>query len=159
MNTQTLKYMKTFADPRTKRPGTSSGTTSIPMTNSPSRISLPFTGTTPEVILDKSSGTAFILGRCLSANPHEFFKPLVDWANDYVQDPQQVTVVTINTDYINTGSGMAFRQFLGVLAKVQYTGRKIIIKWYCDKGDEDTCELIAMIEEIIKVKIQLEIGG
>jgi hypothetical protein len=145
-------------DPRTKRPGAFSDTSITPMIKPPSRISLSFTGTTPEVILDKSSGTAFILGRCLSANPHEFFRPLVEWANDYVQDPQQVTVVTINTDYINTGSGMAFRQFLGVLAKVQFTGHKIIIKWYCDKGDEDTCELIGMIEEIIKVKIQLEIG-
>lgn len=147
-----------FTDPRTKRPETVTDTPVIPMIKPPSRISLSFSGTTPEVILDKSSGSAFIMGRLLCSNPHDFFQPLIDWAIDYIENPLEVTVVTINTDYINTGSAMGLCKFLDVLAKVQYTGRKIIVKWYCDKGDDDTCELIAMIEEITKVKIQLEVG-
>lgn len=147
----------TTTDPRSKRPGTLSDIITKPM-KPQSRVSLPFTGTTPEVILDKSIGTALILGRCLCSNPHDFFKPLIQWANEYEQDPQQVTVVTINTDYINTGSSMALREFLGILAKVQFTGRKLIIKWYCDKTDDDTRDMITMIEEIIKVKIQVEVG-
>jgi hypothetical protein len=146
------------ADPRTKRPGTANNTSVKHMTKTPSRISIPFAGNTPEVILDKYSGTAFILGRCLCSNPYEFFQPLVKWATDYEKNPQEVTVVTINTDYINTGSAMALCKFLHTLAQVQFSGRKIIITWYCDKGDEDTQELITMIEEIIKVKIQLEVG-
>ena len=149
--------MHTTTDPRSKRPGTLSNTITKPMIKSQARISLPFTGNTPEVILDKSIGTAFILGRCLCSNPHDFFKPLIQWATEYEQNPQQVTLVTINTDYINTGSSMALREFLGILAKVQFTGRKIIIKWYCDKTDEDTRDRITMIEEIIKVKIQVEV--
>lgn len=145
-------------DPRTKRPSSFTENTIKPMNKPQARISLPFTGSTPEVMLDKSIGTVFILGRCLCSNPHDFFKRLIQWANEYEQNPQQVTVVTINTDYINTGSSMALRQFLGILARVQFTGRKIIIKWYCDKNDDDTRDLITMIEEIIKVKIQVEVG-
>jgi hypothetical protein len=146
----------TTLDPRIKKPGYFVSETNLPMINSP-RLFYPFTGTTPEVTLDKKEGTAFILGRCLCSNPHNFFKPMIEWAQDYVQNPQQVTTVIINGDYINTGSSMALRQFLGILAHVQFTGRKIIIKWYCDKADEETCELITMIEEIIKVKIQVEV--
>jgi hypothetical protein len=146
-------------DPRSKRPETYTDSTAIPIViKPPSRISLHFTGSTPEVILDKSSGTIFMLGRLLCSNPHDFFLPFNEWAADYAENPQEVTIVTINTDYINTGSAMALCKFLSVLAKVQYTGRKIIVKWYCDKDDEDTRELITMMEEIIKVKIELEVG-
>lgn len=147
-----------FTDPRTKRPSTFSDNINQPMHKPQSRISISFTGTTPEVILDKSIGSVFIHGRCLCSNPFDFFQPLIHWATDYIENPQEVTVVSINTDYINTGSSKALLEILRILAKVQYTGRKIIIKWYFDKGDEDTCEMIAMIEEIIKVKIQLEVA-
>jgi len=118
----------------------------------------PFTGTSPEITLDPDDGTAFILGRCLTSNPDDFFQPVIDWAREYVQNPQPVTMVIINTDYINTGSAMALRQFLGILSDLQLTGRKVIVKWYCDKQDEDLRELVDMIEEVVRVKIQLEMA-
>ncbi|MCG3164472.1 MAG: hypothetical protein POELPBGB_00226 [Bacteroidia bacterium] len=147
---------QSLTDPRTKRPEQYNYTTTTPMDKPQSRISRHFTGNTPEVILDKNIGTAFLFGRLLCSNPHDFFQPLIEWATHYIESPQEVTVVTINTDYINTGSSKALLEFLRILAKVQYTGRKIIIKYYCDKGDEDTIELIENISTIIKVKIEIE---
>lgn len=146
-----------FNDPRFKRVGTNLPQgPDEPVRIPPARISYSFTGNTPEVILDKRSGTAFLFGRLLCENPYEFFQPLIEWAGSYVENPQPVTVVTINSDYINTGSSKALLEFLIILASVQFTGRKIIIKWYSDKGDDITLELIENMSDIIKVKIQIE---
>lgn len=148
----------TLLDPRAKKPGNHYPESTIKTMHIPPHIFLPFTGSNPEVTLDKKEGTVFILGRCCSHNPHSFFMPLMQWASDYEKNPQPVTTVIINTDYINTGSILALRQFLGILANVQFAGHKIIIKWYCDKDDDDTLDTITLIEEIIKVKIHIEVA-
>lgn len=145
-----------FTDPRNKRPELHTNNTTPPIAPPQPFISRHFTGHTPEVILDKNIGTAFFFGRLLCSNPHDFFQPFIKWATDYIEAPQEVTLVTINTDYINTGSSKALLEFLRILSTVQYTGRKIIIKYYCDKGDDDTIELIENISSIIKVKIEIE---
>lgn len=139
-------------DPRTKRIGLFSNNQET--TSSPVRIYRSFTSETPEVSLDKKDGSILFIGRCITPDPAGFFSPLLLWAFDYVKQPQDITTVVINTDYLNTTCTVYLRHFLAVLARVQYSGRKIIIKWYCNVDDDDTHELIDLIEEAIKVRIQ-----
>jgi hypothetical protein len=148
--------MITAPDPRTKRPDDYKNL-AFENPKPPSRLYLPFNCSLPEVTLDKEQGTIFIHGRCLSKDPYVFFMPLINWAKEYVKTPQQITMVIINTDFINTGSLFQLRQFLGILAEVQHKGFEIIIKWFCDKDDSDTYEQIEIIGESINTTIHIEV--
>ncbi|GAI75608.1 unnamed protein product [marine sediment metagenome] len=65
-------------------------------------ISIEGSPKTPTVKFDASEGIIEIKGRSIPENSIEFYKPLVDWLDEYQKDPLPLTKVNIQLEYFNT---------------------------------------------------------
>jgi hypothetical protein len=102
-------------------------------------LRIPATKTTPEVIMS-TDGIIKIKGRSIHENTIDFYKPVVDWVNEYIKLPADVTCIDINLEYFNSASAKVLISLCQRLSHVQLKYRKFIINWYYEEGDEDILE-------------------
>ena len=69
-----------------------------------SLIKIPATEITPFIILDKENGVFQIAGKCLPEDVKSFFNPVIEWFEDYLQNPNDETVIELDFEYFNTAS-------------------------------------------------------
>ena len=58
------------------------------------------TKSSPEVVLDPA-GIVKLRGRSILENSAEFFEPVIEWIDTYVQDPADLTCVDVDLEYFN----------------------------------------------------------
>jgi len=111
-------------------------------------INIEGTPKTPTVSMNPSSGVVEIKGRSIPENSIEFYKPIVDWLEEYYQAPAAKTVVNVQLEYFNTSSSKCI---LDVFKKQ----KDVIINWYYEEDDEDMLEAGEDYESIIKVPFKM----
>ncbi|MGC9471302.1 MAG: DUF1987 domain-containing protein [Bacteroidales bacterium] len=94
---------------------------------------------TPEIILDPTGAISFS-GRSITENAVEFFEPVKNWVEGYLQDPQPETVVNIKLEYFNSSSARMILDILQKLLNVGKNGSRLVINWYYEEGDDDILE-------------------
>jgi len=94
---------------------------------------------TPGIIL-KKDGYIRISGRSIHENPEQFFDPLVNWVERYMEDPADVTTVDIELEYFNSSSAKYILNMLQILSAVEEMGKKLRINWSYEEGDDDILE-------------------
>jgi hypothetical protein len=102
-------------------------------------LKIPPTKTSPEILLTPD-GDIKIRGRSIHENSIDFFKPVMEWLNEYVKEPADVTCIDINLEYFNSASAKIIVNLLQKISYVQLKNKKFIINWYYEEGDEDILE-------------------
>jgi len=109
----------------------------------------------PEVEFISASGELSIEGRSIPEDPGEFFDRLINWLNEYFLNPVEVTVMNIKLEYINSGSSKYLLEVLRIMKVNHEKGRKILLKWYFEEGDESIEELGQHYEQTIQIPFEL----
>lgn len=119
--------------------------------------SLTIDGTTktPNVNFDGSSGVLEIKGRSIPENSIEFYKPLVDWLEDYASKPLEKTVVNVHLEYFNTSSSKCILDVFKKLEAIHKNKYDVQINWYYEEDDEDMLEAGEDYESIIRVPFKM----
>src|SRR5687767_955381 len=78
-------------------------------------LNLEGTEDTPKIILDKKNGIMEISGRSLPEDSTEFYKPVLDWIENYANDPNSSTVFVFKLEYFNTASSKLILDLLYAL--------------------------------------------
>ena len=87
------------------------------------------TGSTPKIELDKSSGTFRIVGKSFPEDVKSFYIPVIDWIQQYVQDPNSETLFEVSLEYFNTASSKMLLVILSQLKEIQKREQKITVLW------------------------------
>jgi hypothetical protein len=106
---------------------------------------------TPEVALH-TDGRMRISGRSIPEDASKFYDGLFEWVYYYCQNPSESTTVDIELEYFNSGSSKALLHILRALADVTKKGKKLIVNWYYEQGDDDIMERGEYYESILEVK-------
>ena len=61
------------------------------------------TKSSPEVILDPT-GIVRLSGRSILENSAEFYEPVIEWINQYIENPADLTCVDIRLEYFNSAT-------------------------------------------------------
>ena len=77
---------------------------------------------TPEINFDFQTGKLFVGGRSYSSDAFDFYKPVNDWLNKYVQNPQENTVLEINVDYFHSVSVKYLTSIVKKIAQLEESG-------------------------------------
>ena len=93
----------------------------------------------PEIILNPN-GMIKILGRSIHENVTEFFAPVEDWVEKYIEVPADITCVDMNLEYFNSASAKVFIHLLEKIKHVTLKNKKFVFNWYHEEGDEDIFE-------------------
>lgn len=113
-------------------------------------IHIESTNRTPFVSLSPT-GKFKIRGRSIHENPSKFFDPLIDWMNQYVENPIDPTVFDIELEYFNSGSQRYILDILWLLFE-KLKDKKFIVNWYYEEGDDDLLERGQYYESVLNMK-------
>ncbi|MBN1158143.1 MAG: DUF1987 domain-containing protein [Bacteroidales bacterium] len=110
---------------------------------------------TPAVSLDAESGILEIKGRSIPENSIEFYKPLVDWLEEYARNPAKKTQVNVHLEYFNTSSSKCILDLFKKLESIYKAKNEVVINWYYEEDDEDMLEAGEDYESIIRVPFKM----
>jgi len=118
-------------------------------------ISIEGTAKTPTVKFDATSGVMEIKGRSIPENSIEFYKPLVDWLDEYATGAQDNTKVNVQLEYFNTSSSKCILDVFKKLEAINKGKSEVTINWYYEEDDEDMLEAGEDYESIIRVPFKM----
>lgn len=118
-------------------------------------ISIEGTAKTPTVKFEAKEGVLEIKGRSIPENSIEFYKPLVDWLDEYSKDPVDLTQVNIQLEYFNTSSSKCILDVFKKLENIHKGQKDVVINWYYEEDDEDMLEAGEDYESIIRVPFKM----
>ncbi|MFW5819655.1 MAG: DUF1987 domain-containing protein [Bacteroidota bacterium] len=118
-------------------------------------ISLEGTTKTPTIKFDADEGIMEIKGRSIPENSIDFYKPMVDWLDEYAKNPKEKTIVNIQLEYFNTSSSKCILDVFKKLEAINRGKSNVIVNWYYEEDDEDMLEAGEDYESIIRVPFKM----
>lgn len=118
-------------------------------------ISITGTPKTPTILFDAKSGKLEIKGRSIPENSIEFYKPLVDWLEQYHASPSKMTEVNVQLEYFNTSSSKCILDVFKKLEAIYKSGNEVVINWYYEEDDEDMLEAGEDYQSIIRIPFKM----
>jgi hypothetical protein len=118
-------------------------------------ISIEGTPKTPAVSFNAETGVIEIKGRSIPENSIEFYRPLVEWLEEYSKNPQKLTTVNIQLEYFNTSSSKCILDVFKKLESIKKARNDVIINWYYEEDDEDMLEAGEDYESIIRIPFKM----
>ncbi|MBN2892047.1 MAG: DUF1987 domain-containing protein [Bacteroidales bacterium] len=94
------------------------------------------TESTPEIILDRDINLYRISGDILPENSFDFFEPIFDWFNDYIENPDEKFILEFSINIINTSSTRRLVYLFKLLEKLADKGTYVKIIWIHLPDDE-----------------------
>src|SRR5690606_21126484 len=91
---------------------------------------------TPDVHFDPINGTLDITGMSYPEHGHEFYKPVIDWIQEYGKNPREETIVNIQFKYFNTSSAKSILALLQKINEIRLAGNTVQINWHYELNDE-----------------------
>lgn len=110
---------------------------------------------TPKIEMDPTTGDFILEGRSIPENSLEFYRPLVNWLDFYIKNPQPKTILRVNLEYFNTSTSKCLVE---IFRKLEILNGKSDVKilWYYEDEDEDMMESGEDFKKIIKIPIELK---
>ena len=109
---------------------------------------------TPEIILNPQKGEFSIRGRSYPGDVETFYKPIIDWLISYRENPEEMTILDIEMEYLNSGSSKLFAVIFSILDGFIDAEQKVIVRWHYYEDDEDMEELGRDLAQMRKVPFE-----
>jgi len=118
------------------------------------KIKIKGTDDTPGIILDKDENLFEINGRSLPEDVDAFFDPILNWLEEYSENPNDKTVFTFKMNYFNTASSKLLLDVLMLLEEMYEDGNDVLVKWFYPEDDEDMEEAGEEYAEIVEIPFE-----
>jgi len=94
------------------------------------------TRNSPQVELDKEKSIFLLSGRSIIEDATMFFRPIIEWVESYIQDPNPYTEINLNFDYLNSASIKNVLKVLIEFEKLVEKKKDVKVIWHFEKNDE-----------------------
>jgi len=120
-------------------------------------VAINITGThqIPEIILDKTNNKFELSGPSLPEDAIEFYKPILEWIDAYIENPNERTEVTFKIDYYNTASSKMIFEIIKKFDMLYGLKQDVLINWHYPDDDEDMQEAGEDFSSIVSVPFEL----
>jgi hypothetical protein len=113
------------------------------------KIRLKGTFETPSVVLDSEEGKLEFSGRSLPEDTTTFYRPILNWIEEYLVSPKNETSIAIKLEYFNTATS---KVLLNMLTKFEKTNGQVTVHWFHYEEDEDMLESGKEFEELVNLR-------
>jgi hypothetical protein len=117
-------------------------------------IKIKGTDDTPNIVLDKDNEIFEISGRSLPEDVSTFYEPILNWLDEYAENPNSKTVFSFKLVYFNTASSKLLLDILMKLEDLYENGNDVLIKWYYPEDDEDMQEAGEEYADIVDIPFE-----
>ncbi len=104
--------------------------------------------------MDKENGVFEIKGVSLPLDGKEFYQPVLDFLDEYSQNPNKITLFVFNLKYFNISSSKMFLFMLYKLKELFDSGKTVVVIWSYD--DEDIREAGDDFQHMVDVPFQFK---
>ena len=111
------------------------------------------TSNTPEFIF-KHDGYIKIKGRGLFENNIEVTGQILNWIDEYIRNPAEITYVILAFEYLNSSSTIIIVSILRKLSQAIQQSKKLVIQWYYEEDDDDILERGECISSTLDIPIE-----
>ena len=94
------------------------------------------TSRTPSISFDAEKGLLEIKGMSIPQNSKEFYKPILQWIEQYSQNPKSKTVMIVRFNLYNTATAKHITDMFKTFEALHKKGHDIKIQWQYEQGDE-----------------------
>ena len=91
---------------------------------------------TPEINLDPANSVFEMKGKALPEDAVEFFGPIHDWIESFIEDSSDPFHFTIEFTYLNSSATRYIYNMLTLLEDAHEGGRETSLTWRYDEEDE-----------------------
>jgi len=105
------------------------------------------TASTPKVLADSAQGRVFMAGDSYPENPFEFFQPIIDWIDTFLDKNDKPLGFDLELIYLNTSSIRAMMDIFDRLEESHQNGRSVSVLWSYDPDNERVGELAEEFKE------------
>lgn len=112
---------------------------------------------TPKIVLDQSGGIFEVSGRSLPENAVKFYASVLQWMEEYFNNPNQTTSFEFKLDYFNSASTKKIFEIITILEKLSQKNFSVIVIWYHSKDDELIKNRGQEIKEMVDVPFEIRI--
>lgn len=105
---------------------------------------------TPWVNFDPDKGLIELGGRSIPENTESVYRPLIEWIEQYIQDPRDITNVKVDFEYFNSSSAKYLIRFLEYFTTLRDEGKEVNINWYYD--DDELLEYGEDFQDVLELK-------
>jgi hypothetical protein len=110
---------------------------------------------TPGLRFDTTHDIFEISGRSRPEDVVKFYKPILDWLDEYAQSSKGNTVFNFKLSYFNTASSKIILDILMKLEGMHDDGKNVTIRWHYPSDDEDMMEAGEEYADIVSVPIEM----
>ncbi|MGZ4035508.1 MAG: DUF1987 domain-containing protein [Bacteroidia bacterium] len=108
----------------------------------------------PNIIMDKENGIFEIKGVSLPLNGKDFYQPVLDFIDEYVKEPNKITLFVFNLKYFNISSSKMFLFMLYKLKELYDSGKAVVVIWSFD--DDDIREAGEDFQHMVDIPFQFK---
>ncbi len=109
---------------------------------------------TPLVYFSPEEGKFEISGKSIPDDAELFYRPILDWLDQYVASPEQNNVFDVNLDFFNISSSKRLLFILYKLNEIAETGANITLRWHYDENDDDMYEVGQDFAFMVKIPFE-----
>ena len=113
------------------------------------------TNDTPKVLLDPKNDVFEISGRSLPEDVISFYHPVLDWLDEYKEDPLDFTEFVFKYIYFNTATSKLVQEILIKLEEIHEAGNKVQVVWFYEQDDEDMLDLGEEFSENVDIPFEI----
>jgi len=112
------------------------------------------TETTPLVEFNKEKGIFRIEGRSLPEDVRNFYSPIVQWLENYTNEPNKETQLFLHFEYFNTASSKMILLLLNKIRDIQKKGNSVLVTWSYPQHDAELEDAGEEFAELLNIPFQ-----
>lgn len=110
----------------------------------------------PRVEFNAETGILSLTGRSIPENAREFYRPMIEWVEQYMQNPRPVTVFDVCLEYFNTSSSKAIFDLFKTAEAIQLSGKSdVVVKWKYENDDWEMRDAGLEYSRIIQIPVDM----
>lgn len=99
-----------------------------------------------------SPGYFKLSGNSILSDPRKFFQPIVEWVEEYVQAPEDLTNIDLKLEYVDTASVQSVFDIMRMFKPLQDKDKVVAVNFYFEFDDPELLELGEIMEGRLGIK-------
>ena len=99
-----------------------------------------------------SPGYFKLSGNSILSDPRKFFKPIVEWVEEYIQNPDEKTTIDLKLEYVDTASVQSVFDIMRMFKPLDELKKDIEVNFYFEFDDPELLELGEIMEGRLGIK-------
>ncbi|MFH0758614.1 MAG: DUF1987 domain-containing protein [Bacteroidota bacterium] len=99
-----------------------------------------------------SPGYFKLSGNSILSDPRKFFQPIVEWVDEYLKAPQELTTIDLKLEYVDTASVQSVFDIMRMFKALQENKKDVAVNFYFEFDDPELLELGEIMEGRLGIK-------